>query len=74
MIAFDYVGVGVLITASCAGVASVITAFTTRGTRAEVAKVHDAVHMSNGETIGAVVEANDLRYLDPKNPPTPPTK
>lgn len=68
----DYVGLGALIAATCAGVVSIIVALQQRPIKATVDAVHEQVTPSNGETLATITEENDLRHLDPANPPPKP--
>lgn len=56
----DYVGLGSLIAATCAGIVSIIVALRQNGTVAKVNDIHDQTATSNGRTLGEIVEANDL--------------
>lgn len=72
MIGVDYTGIATLVAAIGASVAGIIAAVVGRGTRSTVNDVHAQVTPSNGETLAGIVEGNDLRDLDPKNPPPKP--
>ena len=61
MSASDYVGIATLITAAGAAVVSIVVALRQHDTRNEVAAVHDAVRTSNGDTIGQLIEAGEVR-------------
>lgn len=62
MLGIDYVGLGALISATCAGVVSIVVALQGRTTGARVEEVHAAVSTSNGHTIGELVEKNEERH------------
>lgn len=70
--AVDYVGLGALISATCAGIVSIVVAVTQRPIARTVTDVRDALQTENGETVASIVEGNDLRYLDPADPPPAP--
>lgn len=61
MLGTDYVGLGALISAIGAALVSVIVALRQSGTKSQVADIHDAVHMANGQTLGQVVEESQAR-------------
>lgn len=58
--ATDYIGIAALVSAVFAGLVSVIVALRQTGAKNDIATVKEAVKMSNGRTIGQVIEANDL--------------
>lgn len=68
----DFVGIAAAISATFAGLVSVIVAVRQTDTKAKVADIHDQVTTSNGETLAHIVEGNDLRGLEPNNPPPQP--
>ena len=61
MLGTDYVGIATVISATAAAVVSVIVALRQGTTQAKVDAVHAEVKTSNGQTLGEIVEANDLR-------------
>lgn len=66
----DYVGLGSLIAATCAGLVSIIVACRQGGTIAKVDDVHAAVTTSNGATLAGVVEKIDRATAPAETPPT----
>jgi hypothetical protein len=50
----------------------IVTLIVARRTKARVEDVHEQVTTSNGESLASIVEGNDLRYLDPADPPPSP--
>ncbi len=68
----DYVGLATAISALGAAVVGIIVALRQTAVKAIAADTNAKVTTSNGEPLAAVVEANDLRYLDPHNPPPKP--
>lgn len=69
--ATDYIGLGSLIAATCAGIVSIIVALRQNGTVQQVKDVHAAVSMSNGATLGQVIEKIDGRNEAIDKPPVP---
>lgn len=57
----DFVGLGALIGSICAGVVSIIVALRQTGARQGIEAIHDAVRMSNGQTLGDLAEINQAR-------------
>ena len=72
MLGIDYVGLGALISATCAGVVSVVVALRQTETKQQVADVHAAVSMSNGGTLGGAIEQIDRSTVPPGVPPVSP--
>lgn len=68
----DLVGLGALISAIAAAVVSIIVALQQKPIAAKVEEVRSQVATGNGGTLGDIVEGNDLRYLNPKDPPPKP--
>lgn len=63
MSAADYVGIATLITAMAAAIVSIIVALRQTGTQQQIEQVHDAVKTSNGQTIGQLAEAGEIRRV-----------
>lgn len=72
MIAFDYVGIGAIISATAAAVVSVIVALQQRPAIKQVSDVHAAVSMSNGGTLAGAVEQIDRSTVPADVPPVAP--
>ncbi len=70
--ATDYVGLATAISALGAAVIGIIVALRQTAVKAIAADTNAKVTTKNGESVASIVEANDLRYLDPKNPPPKP--
>lgn len=60
MIALDYVGLASLITSAGTVVIGIIVALRQTTTHAQISDVRDQLEMSNGATVGQVIEANDM--------------
>jgi hypothetical protein len=58
----DYVGLGTLIAAISASIVSIIVAIKQQPIATKVNDVHAAVTVSNGHTIGELVEKNEIRH------------
>lgn len=71
MSASDYVGIATCITATAAAVVSIVVAFRQNGTVKKVDDVHAAVSMSNGATLGGIVEQIDRATSVPEPPAVP---
>lgn len=69
MIGTDYVGISTLVTALGTIVIGVIVALRQQSIRGTIQNTDNALKMSNGRTIGQVVEANDLTGPPPDVPP-----
>jgi len=69
--AADYVGIAGLITSTGAVITSIIVAIRQSETHYKLDAVSKQVETSNGETLGEIVEANDLRPGHPLNPAPP---
>lgn len=67
MTAADYAGIGALITSTGAAITGIVVAFRQQTTHAKLDTVQREVKTSNGETLGQIIEANDLRALGPNN-------
>ena len=72
MLALDYVGVATLITATCAGIASIVAVILAKPVKTQVAEVHAAVSMSNGGTLAGAVEQIDRSTVPAGVPPIAP--
>jgi hypothetical protein len=60
----DYVGLGTLISAIGATIVSIIVALRQQGTKDAVREVHDAVKTANGQTLGELADAGELRRIE----------
>lgn len=60
----DYIALGTLITAIGTSVVGIIVAIRQTGSKAGIDAIHDAVRTSNGQTIGELVESNEVRRVD----------
>lgn len=60
MIGFDYIGFGTCVSAIAAAIVSIVVALRQTGTHAQISDVRDQLEMSNGATVGQVIEANDM--------------
>lgn len=63
MIALDYIGLGALISATCAGIVSIVVALRQPGISKQVDEVHAAVSAPNGLTIGEMIQKNEDRNV-----------
>ena len=61
-----------VIGAVASAITSIIVAIRQSKIAPKVDEIHDQVTTSNGETLAAITEGNDLRHLDPNNPPPKP--
>lgn len=61
MIAADLVGIGSLVGTCGTVVIGIIVALRQQGTNGRVEQVHEAVKTSNGQTVGEIIEANEVR-------------
>lgn len=66
MIGADFVGLGALISATCAGIVSIVVALRQSNVSAKVDEVHAQVATSNGHTLGELVEKNEQRHNGPE--------
>lgn len=60
----DYVGVGALVSSITAGIVAIIVALRQTSTHAQIADVQHSVTTSNGQTIGELVESNEIRRVE----------
>lgn len=66
----DLVGLGALISATCAGIVSIIVAVRQGQISTKVEETHAAVSTANGHTLGELVEGQEARSIARGEAPT----